>query len=79
MILYDLSETPGPTYGMSSSGAGAVHPLVEGEGELAGGPRGQGKAPSHWILLLPLSHRGLDFGMNTFFHYRIGSHIRRVR
>ena len=34
----DLSEAPDPTYGMSLSGAGALYPPVEGEGELAGGP-----------------------------------------
>ena len=42
MLWPDLSVAPGPAYGMSRGGAGAVQSLVEGEGELAGGPRGQG-------------------------------------
>ena len=42
MLWPDLSVAPGPAYGMTSRGAGVVHRLVEGEGELAGGPRGQG-------------------------------------
>ena len=36
---------------MTSRGAGVVHRLVEGEGELAGRPRGQGQA------LLPTQYR----------------------
>ena len=40
----DLSVAPGPAYGMPGCGAGAVHRLVEGEGELTGGPRSQGQA-----------------------------------